>query len=92
MNIGGDKEETLMRYIEVLENNLGRTAKKKMLPMQPGDVPQTVADIRKLKKLGWHPTTRIEKGIANFVDWYKEYYKVKRRRKSFENKSNLTKL
>ena len=75
MNIGGDKEETLMRYIEVLEENLGKKAKKKLLPMQPGDVPKTVADIKKLRKLGWKPTTRIEKGIKNFVDWYKEYYK-----------------
>jgi UDP-glucuronate 4-epimerase len=77
MNIGGDKEETLMRYIEVLEDNMGKVAKKKMLPMQPGDVPATVADIKKLRKLGWAPSTRIEEGIANFVDWYKEYYKVK---------------
>ncbi|HPN96166.1 MAG TPA: SDR family NAD(P)-dependent oxidoreductase [Candidatus Moranbacteria bacterium] len=74
MNIGGDKEETLMRYIEVLEKNLGKKAKKNMLPMQPGDVPKTVADIRRLRKLGWKPTTRIEKGIANFVEWYKKYY------------------
>jgi len=77
MNIGGDREETLMRYIEVLEENLGKIAKKKMMPMQPGDVPATVADIRKLRKLGWKPTTRIEQGIKNFVTWYKEYYKVK---------------
>jgi UDP-glucuronate 4-epimerase len=77
MNIGGDKEETLMRYIEVLEENMGKKAKKKMLPMQPGDVPSTVADIRKLRKLGWKPTTRIEEGIKNFVDWYKEYYGAK---------------
>jgi UDP-glucuronate 4-epimerase len=77
MNIGGDREETLMRYIEVLEKCLGKKAKKKMLPMQPGDVPATVADIRKLRKLGWKPTTRIEKGITNFVSWYKEYYKIK---------------
>ncbi len=77
MNIGGDREETLVRYIEVLENNLGKKAKKKMMPMQPGDVPSTVADIRKLKKLGWKPTTRIEEGIKNFVTWYKEYYKIK---------------
>ncbi|MFA6184300.1 MAG: NAD-dependent epimerase/dehydratase family protein [Parcubacteria group bacterium] len=77
MNIGGDREETLMRYIEVLEENLGKKAKKKMMPMQPGDVPATVADIRKLRKLGWKPTTRIEQGIKNFVTWYKEYYKIK---------------
>lgn len=75
MNIGGDKEETLMRYIEVLENNLGQKAKKNLMPMQPGDVPSTVADITKLKKLGWKPKTKIDEGIRNFVDWYKSYYK-----------------
>ncbi|NTU66717.1 MAG: NAD-dependent epimerase/dehydratase family protein [Candidatus Moranbacteria bacterium] len=75
-NIGGDKEETLMRYIEVLEENLGQKAKKNLLPMQPGDVPSTCADIKKLRKLGWKPATRIEEGIKNFVDWYKEYYKI----------------
>lgn len=77
VNIGGDKEEKLLRYIEVIEQNLCKKAKKKMMPMQQGDVPATVADIRKLKKLGWKPTTRIEKGIANFVSWYKEYHKIK---------------
>jgi len=77
MNIGGDREETLLRYIQVLEKNLGRRAKKKMVPMQPGDVPKTVADIRKLRRLGWKPTTRIEEGIKNFVEWYKGYYGVK---------------
>lgn len=77
MNIGGDKEEELTRYIEVIEENVGRKAKKKYLPIQPGDVPKTVADIRKLEKLGWKPTTRIEEGIKKFVEWYKEYYKVK---------------
>ncbi|MDX9806835.1 MAG: GDP-mannose 4,6-dehydratase, partial [bacterium] len=76
MNIGGDREETLMRYIEVLEENMGKKAKKKMMPMQPGDVPATVADIRKLRKLGWKPTTRIEEGIRNFVEWYRKYYKI----------------
>lgn len=74
MNIGGDKEETLMRYIQVLEENLGKKAKKNLLPMQPGDVPKTVADIRKLRRLGWKPKIRIERGIANFVAWYKQYY------------------
>lgn len=76
MNIGGDKEETLLRFIEVIEECLGKRAKKKLLPIQPGDVPATVADIRKLRKLGWKPTTRIERGIKNFVAWYKAYYKV----------------
>ncbi|MFZ2187671.1 MAG: SDR family NAD(P)-dependent oxidoreductase [Candidatus Moraniibacteriota bacterium] len=76
MNIGGDKEEQLLRYIGVIEECLGKKAKKNLLPMQPGDVPSTVADIRKLRKLGWKPTTRIEQGIKNFVAWYKGYYKV----------------
>lgn len=76
MNIGGDKEEKLTRFIEVIEENVGKVAKKKMLPIQPGDVKSTVADIRKLRKLGWKPTTRIEVGIKNFVEWYKGYFKV----------------
>jgi UDP-glucuronate 4-epimerase len=76
MNIGGDREETLMRFIEVIEEYVGKKAKKRMLPIQPGDVPSTVADIKKLRKLGWKPTTRIEQGIKNFVDWYREYYKI----------------
>jgi len=77
VNIGGDREETLLRYIEVIEENIGKKAKKNLMPMQPGDVVQTVADIKKLRKLGWKPTTRIEKGIKNFIDWYREYYKIK---------------
>jgi len=77
MNIGGDKAEKLMRYIEVIEENIEKKAKKKMAPMQVGDVPATIADIKKLRKLGWKPTTRIEKGIKNFVEWYREYYKIK---------------
>lgn len=76
MNIGGDAEEKLTRFIEVIEENIGKTAEKKMMPMQPGDVVSTVADISKLRTLGWAPTTRIDVGIKNFVDWYREYYKV----------------
>lgn len=74
MNIGGDRDEALMDYIASVEKHTGKKAKKKMLPMQPGDVPSTVADITKLRKLGWKPTTRIDKGIEQFVAWYKEYY------------------
>ena len=76
MNIGGDTEEKLTRFIEVIEKNIGRTAEKKMMPMQPGDVPSTVADISKLRALGWAPTTRIDVGIKNFVEWYRAYYRV----------------
>ncbi len=76
MNIGGDREEKLTRFIEVIEKNVGKVAKKELLPIQPGDVPSTVADIKRLRKLGWKPTTRIDKGIKNFVDWYRDYFKV----------------
>lgn len=76
MNIGGDKEEKLTRFIEVIEKNVGKVAKKELLPIQPGDVPSTVADIRKLRKLGWKPTTRIDVGIKNFVEWYRGYFNL----------------
>lgn len=76
MNIGGDREETLLRFIEVIEENIGKKAKKNLMPIQPGDVPSTVADISKLRKLGWEPTTQIEDGIKNFVEWYKDYFRV----------------
>lgn len=76
MNIGGDTEEKLTRFIEVIEENIGKTAEKKMMPMQPGDVPSTVADISKLRALGWAPSTRIDVGIKNFVEWYRGYYGV----------------
>lgn len=76
MNIGGDRDEALLDYIAAVEKVAGKKARKKMMPMQPGDVPSTVADIRKLRKLGWKPTTRIEKGVKNFVEWYKGYYKI----------------
>lgn len=76
MNIGGDKEETLLRFVEVIEDCIGKKAEKNLLPIQPGDVPQTVADISQLRALGWAPTTRIEVGIKNFVDWYRGYFEV----------------
>lgn len=76
-NIGSDKPETLMRYIEVLEENLGTKAIKNMLPMQPGDVPVTWADIDDLKAaVGFEPKTPIEVGIKNFIGWYRDFYKV----------------
>jgi len=76
-NIGMDKAESLLRYIELLEAELGIEAKKIMKPMQPGDVPSTWADVSDLKKdFGWQPRTSIKEGIRNFVSWYREYYKV----------------
>lgn len=77
MNIGGDKEDKLLDFIGMIEKHSEKKAKREMLPMQPGDVYQTVADIRKLKKLGWKPTTKTDEGIKKFVEWYRGYYKIK---------------
>ncbi len=67
----------LLRYIEVLEDCLGKKAEKNLLPMQPGDVPDTYADVDDLvRDVGYRPSTPVEIGVKNFVDWYKEFYKV----------------
>lgn len=76
VNIGGDRDEALLDYIAAIEKHSGKTADKKLMPMQPGDVVSTVADISKLRKLGWEPTTRIDEGVRKFVEWYKEYYRM----------------
>jgi UDP-glucuronate 4-epimerase len=76
-NIGNNNPVQLLRFIEVLEKNLGKTAVKNMLPMQPGDVPITYADIDDLMKdVGFKPVTSIEEGIKKFVKWYRSYYRV----------------
>ena len=67
----------LMRYIEVLEQCLGRKAKLDLLPLQAGDVPETIADVSRLQAaIAFKPSTPIEAGIARFVEWYRSYYKV----------------
>ncbi len=69
----------LSRYIEVLEDCLGKKAVKNMLPLQPGDVPDTFADVEDLvRDVGYKPATPVEVGIRRFVDWYLEYYKTQR--------------
>jgi UDP-glucuronate 4-epimerase len=74
-NIGNNKPVSLMRFIEVIEQALGKEAKKNLLPMQPGDVPITYADVDELMQdVGFKPDTPIEVGIARFVQWYREYY------------------
>lgn len=74
-NIGNNKPERLMYFIETLEKAIGKKAKKEFLPMQPGDVYQTYADISELEKdFGFKPETSIEDGLKKFADWYKEYY------------------
>lgn len=74
-NIGNNKPVALKSFIEVIEKTLGKEAKKNYLPMQPGDVPITYADIDELvKDVEFKPDTSIEEGIAKFVKWYQEYY------------------
>lgn len=76
-NIGNNEPADLMALIGALEQSLGRTAEKIFVPMQPGDVPATYADVEDLVEAsGFHPGTPIEVGIARFVEWYREYFGV----------------
>ncbi len=76
-NIGNNRPVKLLHLIEVLEESLGRKAVKEMLPMQPGDVPSTYADIDDLTRIsGFRPSTSIEEGVPRFVAWYREFYRV----------------
>ena len=74
-NIGNNKPEKLMDYISVLEKCLGREAKKEYLPMQPGDVYETYADVQDLMEdYGFKPSTTIEEGLSRFAEWFLNYY------------------
>jgi len=74
-NIGNNEPVELLRYIEVIERQLGRRAEKKLLPLQPGDVPDTFSDVEPLSlDFDYRPSTSIEDGIARFIDWYRDYY------------------
>ena len=76
-NIGNHQPVELSRYIEVIEECLGRKAEKILLPLQPGDVPDTCADVEELARdTGYAPATSVEQGVARFVDWYRDYYCV----------------
>lgn len=76
-NIGNSSPVRLMEYIESLENALGIEAKKEFLPMQPGDVPATHADVHALETVtGFRPNTSVQEGVQRFVDWYKDFYNV----------------
>jgi len=76
-NIGNQQPVELMRYIEVIEACVGKKAEMNMLPMQPGDVPDTWADTTALSDaVGYAPSTPIETGVRNFVDWYLDFYQV----------------
>jgi UDP-glucuronate 4-epimerase len=75
LNLGAGRRTELMRYIEVLEQKLGRKAELNLLPMQPGDVQRTEADVEATRAaLDYAPQTSVEQGVSAFVDWYLDYY------------------
>ena len=75
-NIGNNNPVELLHFIDVIAKELGKTAQKRLLPMQPGDVPATFADVDDLKRdVGFQPATPIEDGVRRFVAWYREYYR-----------------
>jgi len=74
-NLGNSKSERLLDFIAVIEKTLGRKAEVELLPMQPGDVKETYADISNSQKdLGFEPAVTIEEGVPRFINWYREYY------------------
>ena len=76
-NIGNNKPVELLRFIEAIEEKLGRKAIKNFMPLQDGDVPETYADVEDLmREVDFKPSTPIEVGIGKFIDWYREYYKI----------------
>ena len=76
-NIGNNNPVELMEYIAVLEESLGRKARMNLLPLQPGDVPDTYADVSDLvADTGYHPSTPVAEGVARFVAWYRDFYRV----------------
>jgi UDP-glucuronate 4-epimerase len=76
-NVGNNHPEELTHVVTVLERELGRMAVKEMLPMQPGDVTETFADVTDLMRdTGFRPQTSIEDGLRDFVAWYRNYYRV----------------
>lgn len=77
-NIGNNQPVELMAFVEAIEDKLGIKAIKNLLPLQEGDVPETFADVQALTDaVGFKPNTSIKQGISNFIDWYKQYYKIK---------------
>lgn len=77
LNIGSDHPEDLLRYLEILEASLGKTAPRQDLPLQPGDIQDTAADVGELFRLvGYVPRVSLETGITKFADWYRDYFKV----------------
>jgi UDP-glucuronate 4-epimerase len=78
-NIGNNAPVRLLDYVEALEDALGRKTERELLPLQPGDVPATFADVSELEcAVGYRPATPVRKGVAAFVEWYRRYYGDKR--------------
>jgi UDP-glucuronate 4-epimerase len=76
-NIGNNRPVELMHFIRVIEEKLGKKAELNMMPMQPGDVPATEANIDDLiRDVGFKPATTVETGVGRFIEWYREYYRV----------------
>lgn len=76
-NIGNNQPVELLKFVEVIEDKLGRKAVKNFMPLQDGDVPETYADVEDLmREVDFKPSTPIEVGVGNFIDWYREYYKI----------------
>jgi UDP-glucuronate 4-epimerase len=77
-NVGNSATVELVRYIEIIEEKLGKKAIKNLMPMQDGDVPDALADVQDLQKeIDFKPSTPIEVGVGKFIDWYLDYYKIK---------------
>ena len=77
-NIGNNSPVRLMEFVEAIENKLGKTAKKNYMDLQPGDVPETYANVDDLfKNIDFKPQTSIQDGVNKFIDWYLEYYNLK---------------
>ena len=77
-NLGNSNPEVLLEFVELIEKTLNKKAQKKLLPIQPGDVSKTFADITESKKdLKFSPKTKISEGIPKFISWYKDYYRVR---------------
>ena len=76
-NIGNNKPVKLMRFIEIIEEKIGKKAEKNLMPIQPGDVPKTYADVQALiDDVDFSPNTPLEEGVGKFIDWYRDYFKV----------------
>jgi UDP-glucuronate 4-epimerase len=76
-NIGNSRPVKLLDFIEAIEHKTGKTAVKNLLPIQPGDVRRTFADVSALREeLGYNPTTTVQEGVGKFVDWYRQYYGI----------------